>query len=120
MFYSEIQRFLLSLAQQEFENALVTAEAWLAEEPESVDALTNKAVCFMYLGRLRDAVALLEGALEQKPLVYASEPIVFNLVRYFLPLNHNLLLPVVMYTRRPCTSLRITIARTASVLCSSA
>nr|XP_039257097.1 trafficking protein particle complex subunit 12-like [Styela clava] len=70
-----LNRGFMYIGTNNWKEAVTQFESVLALQPHNIIALNNKAVCMLYLGKLKDAIAILEsGANEQ------TTPDIFNKV----------------------------------------
>uniref|UniRef100_T1J077 Uncharacterized protein n=1 Tax=Strigamia maritima TaxID=126957 RepID=T1J077_STRMM len=69
---------LIAVAQSEFENAYSKFKEAVELDPGNPLIINNMGVCLLYMGRLKDALKILEGPIHQKPTQFLHEGILFN------------------------------------------
>ncbi|KAF4526745.1 hypothetical protein B566_EDAN015092 [Ephemera danica] len=74
-----VDRGLAAVAQNAFQEAHDLFAKALAIEPSNILAVNNMAVCLLYMGRLKDALKILEGALLANPSVALHESVLLNI-----------------------------------------
>ncbi|KZC09858.1 Trafficking protein particle complex subunit 12 [Dufourea novaeangliae] len=74
-----MDRGLMAVAYNMFEEAYKCFEAAAALEPSNIASTNNMAVCLLYMGQLKDAVHLYESAITKNPVKSLQEPILLNI-----------------------------------------
>ncbi|KAJ9587885.1 hypothetical protein L9F63_018666, partial [Diploptera punctata] len=73
-----IDRGLMAVAQNAFQEAYDCFQKASALDPANIMLLNNMGVCLLYLGRLKDALNLLEGAVNNNPIQGLHESLLLN------------------------------------------
>nr|CAG4651727.1 EOG090X0439 [Triops cancriformis] len=68
----------IAIAQNAYADACKQFESALKLDPDNPMLLNNMAVCMLYTGRMKDAVALLEEAIGRRPDLLLQESILLN------------------------------------------
>ncbi len=63
----------------QYNNAIEYFDAVLKLEPNHLQAINNKALCYLYSCKLSEAIKLLEDTIKSSPEKNVSDAIVFNL-----------------------------------------
>lgn len=74
-----IDRGLLAVSQNAFHEALESFQKAADMDPANIMVLNNMAVCHLYLGRLREALAIMENALTSNPTQGLHEALLLNM-----------------------------------------
>ncbi|KAK3909262.1 Trafficking protein particle complex subunit 12 [Frankliniella fusca] len=74
-----IDRGLLAVSQNAFHEALESFQKAADIDPANIMVLNNMAVCHLYLGRLREALSILENALTSNPTQGLHEALLLNM-----------------------------------------
>ncbi|XP_066154669.1 trafficking protein particle complex subunit 12 [Euwallacea fornicatus] len=74
-----VDKGLLSIAQNNFDDAYVAFQQASNLEPSNIMVLNNMAVCLLYGGHLKEAIAVLESAISSNPLHALHESLILNL-----------------------------------------
>lgn len=74
-----IDKGLIAVAQNDFKEAYAFFQKALAIQPVNALVLNNIAVCLLYLGRQKDAIAIFEQAIQANEPNAVSESLVLNL-----------------------------------------
>ncbi|XP_074641516.1 trafficking protein particle complex subunit 12-like [Tubulanus polymorphus] len=81
----------LSLGLNEFENAKSHFKAVIEIDPSCAVAVNNMAVCCLYMGKLKEALSVLENLIHRNPGRYLQEGVLINLCTlYELESSHAL------------------------------
>lgn len=73
-----IDRGLMAVAQNAFQEAYDCFNKASALDPANIMLLNNMGVCLLYLGRLKEALSLLEGAVNNNPTQGLHESLLLN------------------------------------------
>ncbi|CAH0550758.1 unnamed protein product [Brassicogethes aeneus] len=74
-----VDRGLLAVAQNSFDDAYVSFQQASALEPSNIMILNNMGVCLLYGGHLKEAIAVLESAISSNPVHALHESLLLNL-----------------------------------------
>ncbi|KAF2883543.1 hypothetical protein ILUMI_22607 [Ignelater luminosus] len=74
-----VDRGLIAIAQNNFGDAYTSFQQASVLEPTNVMILNNMAVCLLYGGHLKDAIAVLESAITVSPVQALQESLLLNL-----------------------------------------
>ncbi|XP_034230390.1 trafficking protein particle complex subunit 12 [Thrips palmi] len=74
-----IDRGLLAVSQNAFHEALESFQKAADIDPANIMVLNNMAVCHLYLGRLREALSIMENALTSNPTQGLHEALLLNM-----------------------------------------
>ncbi|ELT91084.1 hypothetical protein CAPTEDRAFT_177929 [Capitella teleta] len=76
---NQINRGFLAIGQNNFPEAQKCFQNALEYEPNNVIAVNNMAVCYLYMGKLKEALYSLEGLVQESPHLHLQEGLLFNL-----------------------------------------
>ncbi|XP_058066794.1 trafficking protein particle complex subunit 12 [Anopheles bellator] len=74
-----IDRGLLAVAQNDFQSAFELFQKASVEAPTNTMLHNNMGVCLLYAGKLKEAIALYEAAIERNPKPCLNESLLVNL-----------------------------------------
>ncbi|XP_049764255.1 trafficking protein particle complex subunit 12 [Schistocerca cancellata] len=74
-----IDRGLMAVAQNAFQEAYECFQKASGLDPDNIMLVNNMAVCLLYLGRLRDALMLMEGGVRANPARGLHESVLLNI-----------------------------------------
>ena len=74
---------LLSMARAEYDKALAQFQQVHAVHPEDVQVANNTALCFLYLGRVTEAIRVLEATIQLNPQAALNTLLLRNLVSLY-------------------------------------
>lgn len=78
-----VNRGLLSIAKAEFDKALNYFLEGLKMDPKNIMLHNNVAVCYLYSGRLKDAIKQYETAIELNPAQALNENLILNVATLY-------------------------------------
>ena len=81
--YLFVDNALVSMSANNFAEALLTLEQADKMNPGNPLIINNKSVCLLYLGRLKEALAVLESELTSDPRNFLRETHVLNLATLY-------------------------------------
>ncbi|KAM4625908.1 trafficking protein particle complex subunit 12 [Polymixia lowei] len=81
--YVSMNRAFVYLSQNNYAEAHASFTEVLKIDPKNPVANNNAAVCLLYLGRLKESLAQLEGLVQQDPALYLHESVLFNLTTMY-------------------------------------
>lgn len=85
-----VDRGLTAIAQNAFQEAYECFSNALKLQPTNIMLINNLAVCLLYLGKLDDAVRLMDGAVEKNPMEVLQESLLLNVsTLYELHTTHS-------------------------------
>ena len=85
-----VDRGLIAIAQNAFQEAYECFSAALKIDPTNVMLINNVAVCLLFTGKLEAAVHLLENAVTRNPIKALQESLLLNMsTLYELHTTHN-------------------------------
>jgi len=73
----------LAIFANNYAEALAEFQAALQIQPENSMLINNIAVCHLYLGRLQEAIYLLESKIGENPKKFLNESLVMNLATLY-------------------------------------
>ncbi|XP_038057773.1 trafficking protein particle complex subunit 12-like [Patiria miniata] len=74
-----MNKAFMEMAQNQYPEARKSFDALLEIDPENFTAINNQSVCLLYMGKLKEALALLETLVHSDPTRYLDEGMLFNL-----------------------------------------
>ncbi|XP_022092829.1 trafficking protein particle complex subunit 12-like [Acanthaster planci] len=74
-----MNKAFMHMAQNQYSEARKSFDDVLAVEPGNFTAINNQSVCLLYMGKLKEALALLEKLVQGDPASYLDEGLLFNL-----------------------------------------
>lgn len=74
-----VDRGLLAIAQQNFDEAYLYFQQASNLEPSNIMILNNMGVCLLYGGHLKEAISVLESAIATNPMHALHESLILNL-----------------------------------------
>ncbi|XP_071807713.1 trafficking protein particle complex subunit 12-like [Asterias amurensis] len=74
-----MNKAFMQMAQNQYPEARKYFDEVLKIDPENFKAINNQSVCLLYMGKLKEALSLLEKLVHGNPSKYLDEGLLFNL-----------------------------------------